>query len=82
MQYPSYDVVPLAAAYLRSNYFYLASVSTMGYGDIQCTNIPETVVQLFVCYLSSIYFGVMVGSATVNVLSKDEVGFCFFPFVL
>lgn len=72
LQYPDHTTAPLPTMYIRSVYYGLTSLTTVGYGDIICTNYIETIMQLLVVLLSSAMFGSLVGAAEMSIRSEDE----------
>ena len=52
----------LSRKYIRSVYFAVVSITTVGYGDIACSNVPETIFNIFVVLVSSGLFSALAGS--------------------
>lgn len=68
-EYQDYDQMQL---YVTAFYFTVATVTTVGYGDISGTNVTERIICIFLMIMGVIIFSISSGSITAIISNEEE----------
>nr|CCA26752.1 Voltagegated Ion Channel (VIC) Superfamily putative [Albugo laibachii Nc14] len=56
------DSISFVTKYFRSYHYAIGSISAISYGDISARNLPETIAQIIIIFLSMVFFGYITGN--------------------